>query len=195
MLKPLPGSIKPYPRVTLGTALTTYLLGCAVFGFLLAMPSPSLPPVAWTGVGIGVFMLSLAGALAPDHSLRGSFLLAVFGAIPLIGTVAWASTLVGAPAFSVAVLSVVFWGLTWAIAEDKEIAGPIAIAFSWIAIVSWVANAAAFLAGVLFMFISSGYPALGESMGDRWDTWPRFWILLLTAGCGLTLGWLGRTGF
>lgn len=181
-----------YSRVTVWSALLAYLLGYAVFGFLLAMPSPALPAVALTGMAVGVLMLSLAGALAPDLSLRGSFILAVLGAVPLIGVVAWAGSIAGAQAFAIAVLSVVFWGLAWAIAETQEIAGPIALAFGWVAIVSWVANATVFLAGVLFMFVSSGCAALGDRLGDRWDTRDRFWVLILTAGFGLLLGWLGR---
>jgi hypothetical protein len=195
MLKSIPGPVKDYSRPTLWAGLITYLLGYAVFGFLLAMPSPALPTVAFTGVVVGVMLLSLAGSLAPDRSRRGSFILSVLGALPLIGVIAWAGSIAGAKAFSIAVFSVVFWGSTWAIAETQDIAGPIALVFGWVAIVSWAANAAAFLAGVLFMFVSSGCAALGERLGDRWDSRARFLVLTSTAGLGLTLGWLGHRVF
>ncbi len=175
--------------------LMVYCLGYALFGFLLAMATPTLPPLAFMGVVGGVVFLSWAGALASGNRPQLSFVVSALGAVLLTGAVAWAATIAGPKAFSGAVLSVVFWGMTWAMAESQPIAGSIALAFGWVAIVSWVANAAVFLAGVIFMFVSSGCTVMGERLGDQMDSREIFLTLAMTAGLGLGLGWLGRVMF
>jgi hypothetical protein len=174
------------------TALMAYLLGYAFFGFLLAMASPTLPALAVTGMTGGVICLAWAGALAAGNRPQQSFSLSALGAVLVTGAVAWAATISGAKAFAGAVLSVVFWGLTWALAESEPIAGPVALAFGWVAIVSWAANAAVFLAGVIFMFVSSGCTAMGERLGEQMESSEIFVMLTLLAVAGLGLGWLGR---
>ncbi len=189
MLKPSPD----YPDITAWAALSAYLLGYTFFGYLLAMPTPNLPFGAWLLVVSSVLILALAGALA--DRLRRSFILAAVGALLLTGCVAWAASLVGDKAFSGAVLGTIIWGLAWAIAESKPIAAATALALGWVAVVSWAASAAVFLAGVIFMFVSSSCPVIGERLNRYYGSSQTFMILTLAAGLGLSLGWIGQTVF
>jgi hypothetical protein len=192
MLKPSPEQ----PGFIAWSALAVYIVGYACFGFLLAMPTAGLPAIAFTGVVFAVVLLSLAGALASrDGGMKRSFIVAALGALLLTGAVAWAATLAGAKAFSGAVLGAVVWGLAWTIAESKPIAGVMTLALGWVAVVSWATNAAVFLAGVVFMFVSSGCTVIGERLGDRYGTAETFGILVGAAGIGLTLGWMCRDIF
>jgi hypothetical protein len=174
-------------------ALGTLLLGYACIGFLLAMPSArhtaGLLPWAFGGILAQIWGVGLASTLG---NTRRPFIVALVGSTLVTAVVASVIDVRGDKAASATVISMLTWGITWATLVTDELAGPLLMVFGWTAVIAWLSNAGILIAGLVFTFMATALPALGDRLGRGLH--PSMVLLLTGLACslGLSLGWFAQ---